>query len=107
MKLHFYMMKTRYNEEPQLVYAECEVIEKAKTYRPADRFPDGVYNSYIKKENIGHISGYGNSLVVLTEKNTEKAKEIFSAYYEKEIRMSKEILSEKESLLSAVNAFEG
>lgn len=107
MKLHFYMMKTRYNEEPQLVYAECEAVEKAKTYRPADRFPDGVYNSYIKKENIGHISGYGNSLVVLTEKNTEKAKEIFSAYYEKEIRMSKEILSEKESLLSAVNAFEG
>ena len=100
-------MERPYNEKPQLKYAECEVIEKEKTYRPVEKFPKGIYNSYIKKENIGHISGYGNDLVVLTEKNAALAKEIFGSYYEKEIEKSKKILAEKEYLLFAVKEFEG
>lgn len=107
MKLHFYMMKTRYDEKPQLEYTECEVIEKEKTYRPVDKFPDGFYYCYVRKDIIGNISGYGNNVVILTEKDTEKAKKIFSDYYEKEIENTKNVLAVKESLLYAVKAFEG
>ena len=102
MKLYFYILESSYNKNPFVRFEECEVIEKPKTYKPKDRFPSGVYNSYISKSNIGHVSGYFNNLVVLTEHNSKLAKEIFTKLYESNVRQKEEALAEAKVVLNAI-----
>ena len=102
MKLYFYILERPYNKNPFLRFEECEVIEKPKTYRPKDSFPLGVYRSYISKSNIGHVSGYSNNLVVLTEPNGKLAKEIFAKMYESNARRAEESLAEAKATLNAI-----
>ena len=78
MKLYFYILEKPYKGKPCVRFDECEVIEKPKSYYPVDKFPSGVYHSHINKSAIGHVSGYDNHLVVLTEPNVKMAKEIFT-----------------------------
>ena len=102
MKLYFYILERPYNEKPFVRFEECEVIEKPKTYYPKDKFPSGVYRSYISKSDIGHVSGYSNNLVVLTEPNTKVAKELYTKLYESNVRQKEEYLTEAKTILNAI-----
>ena len=102
MKLYFYILERPYNGKPFVRFEECEVIEKPKTYKPADKFPRGIYSCYINKSDIGHISGYSNNLVVLTEPNAKMAKEIFVKLYESNVRQKEESLAKAKAELNAI-----
>ena len=102
MKLYFYILERHYNQKPFVRFEECEVIEKPKTYYPKDRFPSGVYNAYISKSDIGHISGYSSNLVVLTEPNEKLAREIFAKMYESNVRRAQASLAEAKAMLNAI-----
>ena len=102
MKLYFYILEKPYNKNPFVRFEECEVIEKPKTYYPKDKFPKGVYNCYINKNDIGIVSGYSNNLVVLTEHNAKLAKEIFTKLYESNVRQKEEYLAEAKATLNAI-----
>ena len=102
MKLYFYILEQPYNKNPFIRFEECEVIEKPKTYKPKDKFPSGVYNCYISKSDIGHVSGYSNNLVVLTEPNAKVAKEIFMKLYESNVRQKEESLAKAKTMLNAI-----
>ena len=102
MKLYFYILERPYNQKPFVRFEECEVIEKPKTYYPKDKFPSGVYNCYINKQDIGRISGYSNNLVVLTEPNAKLAREIFVKLYESNVRRAQASLSEAKAMLNVI-----
>ena len=102
MKLYFYILETPYNKNPFVRFEECEVIEKPKTYKPKDGFPMGVYRSYISKSNIGHVFGYCDNLVVLTEPNPKVAKELFARLYESKVRREEKHLAEAKVELNAI-----
>ena len=102
MKLYFYILEKYFNKNPFVRFEECEVIEKPKTYYPKDKFPKGVYNSYIRKSDIGHVSGYSNNLVVLTEPNTKVAKELFTKLYDSNVRQKEESLAKAKVMLNAI-----
>ena len=102
MKLYFYILERPYDKNPFVRFEECEVIEKPKTYKPKDRFPSGVYNSYISKSDIGHVSGYSNNLVVLTEPNAKVAKELYTKLCESNVRKKEECLAEAKAMLNAI-----
>ena len=102
MKLYFYILEKPYKGKPCVRFDECEVIEKPKTYKPKDRFPNGVYNRYISKSDIGHVSGYSNNLVVLTEPNAKMAKEIFTKLYGSNGRQKEESLEKAKAMLNAI-----
>lgn len=71
MKLYFYFLETPYNGGPFIRLEECEVIEKAKTYYPKEKFLGRFYGSYVKKSDIGHLSGYHSDTVILTEQDND------------------------------------
>ena len=102
MKLYFYILEKYFNKNPFVRLEECEVIEKPKTYKPKDKFPSGVYNSYISKSDIGHVSGYSNNLVVLTEPNAKLAKELYTKLYESNVRQKEESLAKAKVMLNAI-----
>ena len=105
MKLYFYILEKSYvdNKKPYVRFEECEVIEKPKTYYPVSKFPDGVYSSFIRKEDIGHVSGgHFNNLVILTEPNIGMAKEIFKGLYENEIKQIEKSLVKLKIILDAI-----
>lgn len=102
MKLYFYILEKYFNKKPFVRFEECEVIEKPKTYYPKDKFPSGVYNSYISKSDIGHISGYSNNIVVLTEPNAKMAKELYAKLYESIVRQKEESLEKAKAELNSI-----
>ena len=103
MKLYFYILERPYfNKKPFVRFEECEVIERPKTYKPKDKFPSGVYNSYISKSDIGRIYGYSNNIVVLTEPNAKQAKEIFAELYKSIVRQKEESLAKAKTILNAI-----
>ena len=102
MKLYFYILEKPYDKKPFVRFEECEVIEKPKTYYPKDKFPSGVYNFYISKSDIGHIYGYNNNIVVLTEPNAKMAKEPYTKLYESIVRQEEESLAESKAVLNAI-----
>lgn len=84
MKLHFYFLKETWRSgNTHIEHCECEVIEKPKTYYPVTRFPKGYYGCYVRKEDIGCISGSYSDVVILTERNDRLAVELFLEKYEK------------------------
>lgn len=102
MKLYFYILEKPYNKNPFVRFEECEVIEKPKTYKPKDKFPRGVYNSYINKNDIGVVSGYSNNLVVLAEPNAKVAKELYTELYKSNVRQKEESLAKAKAMLNAI-----
>ena len=102
MKLYFYILETPYNKNPFVRFEECEVIEKPKTYKPKDRFPNGVYRCYVRKSDIGHVYGYLSNIVVLTEPNPKVAKELFASLYESKVRREEKHLAEAKVELNAI-----
>ena len=102
MKLYFYILDSdrEYNPETKTLgdyifkvrVEECEVIEKPKTYRAVTRFPEGICIEYVKKEDIGTISGHSTPYIALTVPNYQFAKEKFLDRYNDEIRRLKKQL---------------
>lgn len=103
MKLHFYILKGIYGENPKLTYSECEVEEKPKTYKPIDKFPDGYYGSFVRKKDVASL--IERSVVILEEKDNKIAKEIFASFFEKCIDLNKCEIERLEEKIKAVNEF--
>lgn len=93
MKLYFYFL-----ENEKIIFTECEVEEKPKTYKPANKFPSGYYGCYVKKEDIGEVIGYDDNVVVLTEKNIKKAADVFRG------KMEYRIAREKQNIAYAIKS---
>lgn len=94
MKLYFYFLETG-----KIRCAECEVEEKPKTYKPVNKFPSEFYWCYVKKEDIGRLIGYGDDVVVLTEKNIQKVADVFRGKVQYKIaRAKKDIVSANDSI---------
>ena len=84
---------------------ECEVIEKPKTYRAVTQFPKGLYIGYVKKEDIGKISGSSTPYIVLEEPNYQFVKETFLEKYNNDIRRFKNIIAMYENKIAAVENY--
>lgn len=115
MKLYFYILDSNreYNPETQTLgdyifkirIEECEVIEKPKTYKAVTRFPDGIYIGYVKKEDIGKISGSSTPYIVLEEPNYQFVKETFLEKYNNDIRRFKNIIAMYENKIAAIEDY--
>lgn len=104
MKLYFYFLETPHKGKPHIRIEECEVEEKPKTYKPVDKFPDGYYGCYVTRTNVGTLDNYWHKQIILTERNDELAKKLFSDYLNEQIdRKQKEIEELKEKLIVAEN----
>lgn len=116
MKLYFYILgseqkfnaETRTFEKPifQMKCEECEVVEKPKSYKPIDKFPNGVYRNFILKSVIGGFLDCYKEIVILDERNYEKAKEVFLRRFNHKVKELKENLSRYEDMIAAVEAGE-
>ena len=105
MKLYFYFLET-YGLNKGIKSAECEVTEKPKTYHAVSKFPTGYYYSRVSKEDIGHICGYANDVVITTEPNFELAKRLFREKAVGKVRVAKKRLESEESILKAIEESE-
>lgn len=115
MKLYFYILDSdrEYNPETKTLgnyvfkirVEECEVIEKPKTYKAVTRFPERLYIGYVKKEDIGKISGSSTPYIVLEEPNYQFAKETFLEKYNNDIRRFKNIIAMYENKIAAIEDY--
>lgn len=99
MKLYFYFLETN-----KIRTEQCEVVEKPKTYRPVNKFPDGYLYAYVKKEEIGELAGYNRDTAILTEDNRKKAAEIFSEKCNMGISRAKMEIQSAESRIEECNS---
>lgn len=115
MKLYFYILDSdrEYNPKTQTLgdcvfkirVEECEVIEKLKTYRAATRFPKGIYIGYVKKEDIGIISGHSTPYIALAVPNYQFAKDKFLEKYNVEISRLKKVIAMYEDKIAAIEDY--
>lgn len=115
MKLYFYILDSdrEYNPETKTLgdyvfkvrVEECEVIEKPKTYRAVTQFPEKIYIGYVKKEDIGKISGYPTPYIALTVPNYQFVKEKFLYMYNDEICRPKKIIARYEDRIAAIEDY--
>lgn len=92
-KLHFYSVQ-KYGE-PKFYYEEVEAVDKPKTYMFKDRNdrPDGFYGQMVKKSEIGHIIETFGPYLFLETKDHNRAKELFSLFFDREIRAEEKKLN--------------
>lgn len=102
MKLYFYFLETPYKREPYIRFEECEVEEKPKTYKPVDSFPRGCYGCYVRKEDIGKLSGYSKDTVILERNEPEVALKLFEDMVNSIIRRREEEIQTSKSKLKAI-----
>ena len=115
MKLYFYILGSdrEYNPETQTLgdyifkirVEECEVIEKPKTYKAVTRFPDGIYIGYVKKEEIGTISGHSTPYIALAVPNYQFVKDRFLEKYNVEISRLKKAIAMYEDKIAAIEDY--
>lgn len=106
MKLYFYILDSdRKTGKWNLRLEECEVMKKPKTYKPATKFPDGVYTSFIKKESIGNFISEYSKVVVLDVPDYEKAKEVFFKKYDNELNVLRNRINFYDELKTAIEDY--
>lgn len=115
MKLYFYILDSdrEFNTETitfgdpvfKFRVEECEVVEKPKTYKAVTRFPDGIYIGYVKKEDIGTISGHSMPYIVLTVPNYQFVKDKFLERYNVEISRLKKAIAMYENRIAAIEDY--
>jgi hypothetical protein len=106
MKLYFYILdRDRKTDGWNLRLEECEVTEKAKTYRPVTKFPDEIYTSFIRKESIGNFINEHSKVVVLDAPDYEKAKEVFFKKYDNELNTLRKRINFYEELKAAIENY--
>lgn len=98
MKLYFYFLETG-----KIRCSECEVEEKPKTYKPVNKFPSEFYGCYVKKEDIGKLIGYGDDVVVLTEKNIQKVADVFRGKMQYMIARAKQYIDSANDSINQCN----
>lgn len=116
MKLYFYILDSdrEFNPETRTFgdstfkvrVEKCEVVEKPKTYKAVTRFPDGIYIGYVKKEDIGTISGHSTPYIVLTVPNYQFVKDKFLEKYNVEISRLKKAIAMYENRIAAIEDYE-
>lgn len=116
MKLYFYILDSdrEYNPETKTLgdyifkirVEECEVVEKPKTYKAVTRFPDRIYIGYVRKEDIGIISGNSTPYIVLTVPNYQFVKDRFLEKYNVEISRLKKTIAMYEDKIAAIEDYE-
>lgn len=115
MKLYFYILDSDRECNPEtktlgdyvfkIRVEECEVVEKPKTYKAATRFPGGIYIGYVKKEDIGTISGHSTPYIVLTVPNYQLVKDKFLERYNVEISRLKKAIAMYENRIAAIEDY--
>lgn len=115
MKLYFYIFDSdrEFNPETRTFgdstfkvrVEECEVVEKPKTYRAVTQSPERLYIGYVKKEDIGKISGSSTPYIVLEEPNYQFVKETFLEKYNNDIRRFKNIIAMYENKIAAIKDY--
>lgn len=115
MKLYFYILDSdrEFNPETRTFgdftfkvrVEECEVVEKPKTYRAVTQFPERLYIGYVKKEDIGKISGSSTPYIVLEEPNYQFVKDKFLERYNAEINRLKKAIAMYESKIAAIEDY--
>lgn len=115
MKLYFYILDSDREFNPgtrtfggpvfKVRVEECEVIEKPKTYKAVTRFPEGIYIGYVKKEDIGRISGHSMPYIALTVPNYQFVKDKFSERYNAEINRLKKAIAMYEDRIAAIEDY--
>lgn len=106
MKLYFYFL-----ENGNIRTEVCEAEKDYKSYFLQEKV-NGCYNSMILERDIGVLKPGWSDLVILTEPDTKKAKQIYSdwihqniAIKRKEIENKQEEISELEQKLGIVQNF--
>lgn len=115
MKLYFYILDSdrEFNPETRTFgdavfkvrVEECEVIEKPKTYRAVTQFPERLYIGYVKKEDIGTISGHSTPYIALTVPNYQFVKNKFLERYNVEISRLKKAIAMYENRIAAIEDY--
>ena len=115
MKLYFYILDSdrEFNPETRTFgdsafkvrVEECEVVDKPKTYRAVTQFPERIYIGYVKKEDIGKISGNSTPYIVLTVPNYQFVKDKFSERYSAEIDRLKKAIAMYEDRIAAIEDY--
>ena len=115
MKLYFYILDSNreYNPETKTLgdyifkirVEECEVMEKPKTYKAVTQFPEGIYIGYVKKEDIGTISGHSSMSIALTAPNYQFVKNKFLEIYNVEISRLKKAIAMYEDKIAAIENY--
>lgn len=107
MKLYFYFLDVR--KDNCIRMEECEVEEKAKTYRPVNGFPAGFYHAYVKKDDIGRSAAFNQNLIILAEKNVGRVAEAFICRFEytvsreeRRIQLAEKEIEQSKSAISAL-----
>lgn len=102
MKLYFYFLEESSNVDQRtyIRLEECEVAEKQKTYKLVDG-PTASYGyCFVKKKDIGKISGIFKNVVVLLENDNAAAAKIFKERCEKLILAAEETIKDAKKLIA-------
>lgn len=98
--LYFYIL-----EGDRITFSECEAEEKQKSYILAGKLP-GFYGNRILKSELGLLHDYNwKTVVVLSERDDELAKEYLSDYINGEIDKKNEEISELMGKLEIVKTW--
>ena len=105
MKLYFYILNTYSSSGSSqgLWVKECEVEEKAKTYKAVDGVFPNYYRS-VSKTDVGRI--IDSDYLFLTEPNFEYAKEVFRNRVEERIADKLEEIKKLKAELKIINESE-
>lgn len=93
MKLYRYTFMT-YND-CHAILDELEVVEKSKTYETTQN----GWKERIHKDDIEKLTGYAFNIVILTEPNFDRAKEMFLRSIDSKIKMKKNEIQRLEKQL--------
>lgn len=101
MKLYFYILD-RF-KDLELKCTAVEAVEQPRSYKLQKDAP-GIYKIVINKDEIGITLGWYNDVVILTEQDTAKAKEIFINRIGEEIKKHKEEIERYEKEIDTINS---
>lgn len=82
MKLYFYLLED-FKTIPTIREDVVEVIEKPKTYKPAERdvFPHYHWNVFVKKDEIGVVKAvHEHVYIIMNSDNKEEVERLFKEY---------------------------
>ena len=107
MKLYFYILTKETKTDSHIIrFEECEVIERPKTYYPVDQFPNGIYRSFIRKDEVGNfLTRCFKNILVLDKNDSEKAMRLFEDRSKSEIERFDKNISIEKSILKAVEEY--
>lgn len=101
MKLYFHILDEFRNSKLKCVAVEA--VERTRSYKLQENAPN-IHRSVINKDEIGVPIGWNNDVVILTEQDAEKAKEIFINRIRKEIDKRKEEIERYEKEIDTINS---